>query len=192
MSQVTLILDAIGRNDDGAMGKLLPLVYQELREMAAARMAREAAGHTLQPTALVHEAWLRMVGEGGRNWKSRAYFFAAASESMRRILIEHARRKSRLKHGGGQKRLSIEDLDVAEALPDEKILLVDEALERLKAEDPEAGPFFFFFFFFRFFKWSGIPAHPRDHSPHLPPRGIFWLFFFFYHLTKPLWVNEGW
>jgi RNA polymerase sigma factor (TIGR02999 family) len=139
MSQVTLILDAIGRNDDGAMGKLLPLVYQELREMAAARMAREAAGHTLQPTALVHEAWLRMVGEGGRNWKSRAYFFAAASESMRRILIEHARRKSRLKHGGGQKRLSIEDLDVAEALPDEKILLVDEALERLKAEDPEAA-----------------------------------------------------
>jgi RNA polymerase sigma factor (TIGR02999 family) len=137
MSEVTLILQAIGRGENRAPEELLPLVYDELRRLAAARMAQEAAGHTLQPTALVHEAWLRLVGDGDRTWKNRAYFFAAAAEAMRRILVEHARRKSRLKYGGGQERLNIEELDLADATPDEKILLVNDALVQLEAEYPE-------------------------------------------------------
>jgi len=139
MSDVTLILQAAGRGDKQASEELLPLVYQELRRLAAARMARESAGHTLQPTALVHEAWVRMVEDGSRTWENRAHFFGAASEAMRRILIERARRKSRIKHGGGRERVNIDDLDIAEAIPDDKILLMDEALERLKAEDPETA-----------------------------------------------------
>jgi RNA polymerase sigma factor (TIGR02999 family) len=100
-------------------------------------MAQEAAGQTLQPTALVHEAWLRIVGNGDRTWQNRAHFFGAAAEAMRRILIENARRKFRLKRGGHQVRLDIEQLELAATTPDEKILLIDEALERLQAEDPE-------------------------------------------------------
>lgn len=137
MSDVTLLLQAAGRGDDRAREDLLPMVYEELRNLAAARMAREAAGHTLQPTALVHEAWLRLVSDKDQNWQNRAYFFGAAAEAMRRILIEHARRKSRLKHGGGQERLNIEDLDLAETTPDDKILLVNDALQQLEAEHPE-------------------------------------------------------
>jgi RNA polymerase sigma factor (TIGR02999 family) len=137
MSDVTLILDALARGESQASEELLPLVYNELRNLATARMLRESAGHTLQPTALVHEAWLRMVGDGGRSWKNRAYFFAAAAEAMRRILVEHARRKARLKHGGGLKRLDIQDVELAEAAPDDKILLVDEALEHLEHSNPE-------------------------------------------------------
>lgn len=139
MSDVTLILQAVKRGEKQASEELLPLVYDELRRIAAARMAREAAGQTLQPTALVHEAWVRMVNDDSRTWDNRAHFFGAASEAMRRILIERARRKSRIKHGGKQQRVNIEDLDIAEVLPDETILLVDEALERLKAEDPETA-----------------------------------------------------
>jgi RNA polymerase sigma factor (TIGR02999 family) len=137
MSEVTLILQAIGRGESHASEELLPLVYDELRQLAAARMARESAGHTLQPTALVHEAWLRLAGGQNQSWQNRAHFFGAAAEAMRRILIERARRKSRLKRGSGQTLLDIADLDLAEALPDDKILLVDEALEELKAEDPD-------------------------------------------------------
>lgn len=136
MNDVTLLLDAIGQ-DEGAVEKLLPLVYAELRTMAAAKMSREAAGHTLQPTALVHEAWLRLVGDEEQNWRNRAYFFAAAAEAMRRILVEHARKKSRLKHGAGQERFDIAEIEVADATPDEKILLVNDALKRLEAEHPE-------------------------------------------------------
>ena len=102
-------------------------------------MARESAGHTLQPTALVHEAWLRLVGEGERNWENRAHFFGAAAEAMRRILIENARRKSRLKRGGGQARLDINEVDLAEVTPDDNLLLIDEALEQLKVHDPETA-----------------------------------------------------
>jgi RNA polymerase sigma factor (TIGR02999 family) len=137
MSDITLILDAINRGESQASEQLLPLVYNELRNLAAARMLQESAGHTLQPTALVHEAWLRLAGDGRQNWKNRAYFFAAAAEAMRRILVEHARRKARLKHGGGQERLNIEDLDLAGAAPDEKVLLVDEALVHLERSNPE-------------------------------------------------------
>jgi RNA polymerase sigma factor (TIGR02999 family) len=139
VSEVTLLLQAASRGQAQASEELLPLVYDELRRLAAARMAREMAGQTLQPTALVHEAWVRLVEDGSRTWENRAHFFAAAAEAMRRILIERARRRSRLKHGGGQERLNLDDLDVAAALPDDKILLMDEALERLKAEDPETA-----------------------------------------------------
>lgn len=137
MSDVTLILQAVSRGEKQASEELLPLVYEELRKLAASRMANESAGNTLQPTALVHEAWLRLVGNGHHSWQNRAHFFGAAAEAMRRILIERARRKSRLKRGCGQELLDIAELDVVAAMPDEKILLVDEALEQLKSEDPE-------------------------------------------------------
>jgi len=139
MSDITLVMQAVGRGEKQASEELLPLVYEELRRLAAIRMAREAAGQTLQPTALVHEAWVRLVEDKSRAWENRAHFFGAASEAMRRILIERARRKSRRKHGGGNDRVNLDDLDVAEELPDDKILLVDEALERLKTEDPDTA-----------------------------------------------------
>jgi RNA polymerase sigma factor (TIGR02999 family) len=137
MSEVTLLLEAIGRGERQTTEKLFPVVYEELRRLAAARMAQENAGQTLQPTALVHEAWLQLVGEGGRSWQNRAHFFGAAADAMRRILIDKARRKSRLKHGGGQSRLDIDDLELAETTPDDNILLINEALELLEKEDPE-------------------------------------------------------
>ena len=136
-AEITQVLQAISRSEEGAAEMLLPLVYAELRRLAAARMAQEMSGQTLQPTALVHEAWLRLVKDGDRTWQNRAHFFGAAAEAMRRILIERARHKSRLKHGGGQSRLNIEDLELAETTPDDKVLLVDEGLARLKEEDPE-------------------------------------------------------
>src|ERR1051325_947919 len=137
MSDITLTLEAVSRGDACASDELLPLVYEELRRLAAARMAQEAAGHTLQPTALVHEAWLRLVGDGQRTWQNRAHFFGAAAEAMRRILIDRARRKARLKRGGRQVVLDIADFDVADTMPDEKILLVNEVLEEFKAADPD-------------------------------------------------------
>jgi RNA polymerase sigma factor (TIGR02999 family) len=137
MSEVTLILQAIGRGESRASEALMPLVYEELRRLAAARMAQESAGHTLQPTALVHEAWLQLVGAGERSWQNRAHFFGAAADAMRRILIDKARRKSRLKHGRGQSRLDIDDLELAETTPDDNVLLINEALEKLEQEDPE-------------------------------------------------------
>ncbi len=137
MSEITQLLQACGRGDQRASAELLPLVYDELRRHAAVRMAHEAAGQTLQPTALVHEAWLRLSKDDAQVWQNRAHFFGAAAEAMRRILIENARRKSRLKRGGDQRRLDIDEMELAETTPDEKILLIDEALERLQADDPE-------------------------------------------------------
>jgi RNA polymerase sigma factor (TIGR02999 family) len=137
MSDVTLILQAVGRGEKQASGELLPVVYDELRRLAAMRMASEQAGHTLQPTALVHEAWLRLIGDEGQVWQNRGHFFGAASEAMRRILIENARRKARLKRGGGRERVNIEDLDLAATSPDEKLLLINEALTALETENPE-------------------------------------------------------
>ena len=140
MSDITRLLDAATAGDQQAAAELLPLVYDELRKLAAARMAAEAGGHTLQPTALVHEAYLRLVGPtDGEKWDNRAHFFAAAAEAMRRILVESARRKDRLKHGGGRARA---DFDLA-ALPGpdrpDELLAVDEALTRLAAADPQAA-----------------------------------------------------
>ncbi|MEK7950781.1 sigma-70 family RNA polymerase sigma factor [Luteolibacter soli] len=135
--QVTLILHAIRRGEGGSSKDLLPVVYEELRRLAVARMAQEAAGQTLQATALVHEAWLRLVHDGDRTWQNRAHFFGAAAEAMRRILIENARRKSRLKRGGNLVRVDIGDVELVDTTPDEKILLINDALEQMEASDPE-------------------------------------------------------
>jgi RNA polymerase sigma factor (TIGR02999 family) len=137
MSEITQVLHAINDGDAYASGELLPLVYQELRRHAAVRISMEPAGQTLQPTALVHEAWLRLTSKEERHWQNRAHFFGAAAEAMRRILIENARRKSRLKRGGDQVRVDMEQLELAATTPDEKILLIDEALERLRIQDPD-------------------------------------------------------
>jgi RNA polymerase sigma factor (TIGR02999 family) len=138
-NQITQVLQATARGEAGAGEELLPLVYGELRQLAAARLARESAAQTLQPTALVHEVWLRLVADRDRTWQNRAHFFGAASEAMRRILIENARRRSRLKHGGGQARLNIEDFEVAETPADDRVLLINEALEHLQRQDSESA-----------------------------------------------------
>ena len=137
MTEITYALQSIGLDDPRASEEILPLVYNDLRRHAGVQMSRELGNQTLQPTALVHEAWLRLVSDKDQTWQNRAYFFGAAAEAMRRILIEHARRKSRLKHGGGQERLNIEELELADTTPDDKILLVNDALEQLEAEHPE-------------------------------------------------------
>src|SRR4051812_5975555 len=132
------MLEGIDRGDAKAAEELLPLVYDELRKLAAAKMARESAGHTLQPTALVHEAWLRLGGEAQPNWKGRAQFFSAAAAAMRRILIDKARRKARDRHGGGWKKLSADrtGFDVAAGeIDDNELLLLNEALDNLAAHD---------------------------------------------------------
>jgi RNA polymerase sigma factor (TIGR02999 family) len=139
MSDVTLILQAVSRGEKQASEELLPLVYEELRRLAASRMSMESSGHTLQATALVHEAWLRLVGENKQDWQCRAQFFCAATEAMRRILIEHARRKSRIKHGGGLEKLPLDDLDLAQAGVEDNVLLINEAVELLEAAHPERG-----------------------------------------------------
>jgi RNA polymerase sigma factor (TIGR02999 family) len=138
MADITRLLDAAAAGDRHATIQLLPLVYDELRKLAAARMAGEAAGHTLQPTALVHEAYLRLVGPtDSAQWQGRGHFFAAAAEAMRRILIESARRKHLPKHGGGRRRIDLNEAHrVLESTDD--LLLLDEALDRLSAEDGTA------------------------------------------------------
>ena len=139
MSEVTQILTDIEQGDPNAADRLLPLVYDELRKLAASRMANEAAGQTLQATALVHEAWLRMVGKDNRQFENRAHFFGAAAEAMRRILIDKARRKRAIRHGGGQQRVDFEQAQLASANEDDRLLAVDEALEKLAAQNkPEA------------------------------------------------------
>ena len=115
---------------------MLPLVYEELRKLAASKMANEAAGNTLQPTALVHEAWLRLVGSENPRFAGRAHFFAAAAEAMRRILIDRARRKRALRHGGGQVRVDIQQIDLATPRSDDQLLAVNAALDKLAAQDP--------------------------------------------------------
>jgi len=136
MTDVTQILNAIEHGDPHAAEQLLPLVYDELRRLAAEKMAQEKPGQTLQATALVHEAYVRLVDEEkARHWNSRGHFFAAAAEAMRRILIEKARRKQRIRHGGGRKRLDLDRLDPADKEGGDDLLAMDEALERLAAED---------------------------------------------------------
>jgi RNA polymerase sigma factor (TIGR02999 family) len=137
VSEVTRILDRAQQGDPKAAEELLPLVYEELRKLAVSRMARESPDQTLQPTALVHEAWLRLTGSEPQRWDNRGHFFAAAAEAMRRVLVENARRKKRLRHGGGQERLDLEAVDLPAASQDEKVLQVDEALAELAAIDPE-------------------------------------------------------
>ena len=140
MSDVTRILSAIDAGDPHAAAQLLPLVYDELRKLAAARMASEAPGHTLQPTALVHEAFLRLVGQApDQRWDHRGHFFAAAAEAMRRILVEHARRKGRHKHGGGRQRVPLDGAQPAYHDGAAELLAIHEALDKLAAEDPQAA-----------------------------------------------------
>jgi RNA polymerase sigma factor (TIGR02999 family) len=134
VSEVTYILDRAQRGDPAAAGELLPLVYEELRRLAAQKMARESAGLTLQPTALVHEAWLRLTGDQAPTFANRAHFFAAAAEAMRRILIDNARRKRALRHGGGHVRVDIQGLELA-AAKDDHLLAVHDALDKLANED---------------------------------------------------------
>ncbi len=140
MSDVTQLLSAIDAGDPKAAGQLLPLVYEELRRLAAAKMAHEKPGQTLQATALVHEAWLRLTdGEQQRAWNSRGHFFGAAAEAMRRILVESARRKARLRHGGELERVAVDQIEIASVLPDERLVQVSEALDNLEREAPEAA-----------------------------------------------------
>ena len=136
MSDVTRILSAIERGDARAAEQLLPLVYDELRRLAAHRLADESPGQTLQATALVHEAYIRLVDvEKAQHFNSRGHFFAAAAEAMRRILVENARRKQRIRHGGGRRRIDLDESAVADLQRSEDLLALDEALERLSAEE---------------------------------------------------------
>ena len=138
MSDVTVILNRIEEGDPRAAEELLPLVYDELRRLAAHRMAREAAGNTLQPTALVHEAWLRLVGNDSRvTFGNRAYFFASAAEAMRRILIERARRKATAKCGGNWQRVDLDKVEIATDVDEDTLLLVNESLEKLAKDHPD-------------------------------------------------------
>lgn len=139
MDEITRVLSAIEQGDRAASAELLPLVYEELRRLAARNMAKEKPGQTLQPTALVHEAYLRIIGgeSAEASWTSRSLFFGAAAEAMRRILIERARRKARVKHGGEVHRIGFSPEDLAAPIPDERLLEIDVALTQLEQEHPE-------------------------------------------------------
>jgi RNA polymerase sigma factor (TIGR02999 family) len=174
MTDVTRVLSAIEQGDPLAAEQLLPLVYEELRRLAAQKLAHEKPGQTLQATALVHEAYLRLVGgETPQRWDSRRHFFAAAAEAMRRILVEQARRRGRLRHGGGLQRVDWLDVEIA-ATPcdDEQVLLLDEALVRLAAVRPQAAALVQLRFF------SGLTLEEAAPLVGLSPRGArrLWVF----------------
>jgi RNA polymerase sigma factor (TIGR02999 family) len=140
VSDLTHILDGLQSGDAASAEQLLPIVYNELRKLAAYKMAQEAPGHTLQPTALVHEAWLRLLKpEEQARFENRAHFFGAAAEAMRRILVESARRKKRLKHGGQLERVDVDAVDLPLPMPDDELLALDEALDRLATVDARAA-----------------------------------------------------
>src|SRR5713226_2122216 len=140
MTEVTRILSAIEQGDPQAAEELLPLVYDELRRLATERMAQEKPGQTLQATALVHEAYLRLVGaQEGQRWDSRGHFFAAAAEAMRRILLNRARDKKRAKRGGERRRVDLDQIEIAFDTSDEQLIALDEALSQLAVEDPDAA-----------------------------------------------------
>jgi RNA polymerase sigma factor (TIGR02999 family) len=140
MSEVTRILERVEGGDPKAAEELLPLVYEELRKLASYRMAQEAPGHTLQPTALVHEAYLQLIGSTHpRQWDGRGHFFAAAGEAMRRILVDSARRKQSLKHGGQAQRVDLQAVELPLPMPDDELLALDEALDRLATVDSRAA-----------------------------------------------------
>lgn len=138
MSDVTRILSAIDQGDPSAAEQLLPFVYDELRRLAAAKLAHEKPGQTLQATALVHEAYLRLIGgNNAQSWDSRGHFFSAAAEAMRRILVEQARRKKRLKRGAGYHRVPVEEIELECGIPSDELLALDEAIAKLKIEAPK-------------------------------------------------------
>ena len=136
MSEVTVILENIQKGKPKAAEELLPLVYDELRKLAASKLAQQPPDHTLQPTALVHEAYLRLLGDGNRSWQDRRHFFAAAAEAMRHLLVDRARRKRALRHGGGWHRVDLDNVVVASKTTDDNILLINEALEKLTVHEP--------------------------------------------------------
>jgi RNA polymerase sigma factor (TIGR02999 family) len=156
--------DPLERGDPKAAEELLPLVYEELRKLAAQKMANEAPGQTLQPTALVHEAWLRLGGKPDARFANQAHFFAAAAEAMRRILVENARRKQRLKRGSGQPRVELDTLDVAITSDDDHLLAMDEALVKLAAQDAPAADLIKLRFF------AGLPNVEAARLLGLPER----------------------
>ena len=137
MSEVTRILTAIERGDARSTDELLPAVYDELRRMAAHKMSTEAAGHTLQPTALVHEVWLKLVDAPAQSWQNRAHFFGAAAEAMRRILIARARRKQTQRRGSGAAHVDVGEIEIASPAPDAQLLALDEALSRFAQQEPQ-------------------------------------------------------
>jgi RNA polymerase sigma factor (TIGR02999 family) len=139
VSEVTQILDRVQQGDPKAAGELLPLVYEELRKLAAARMANEKVGQTLQPTALVHEAWLKIAGDGNEHFANRGHFFKAAANAMQQILIDNARRKQRLKHGANLVGDQLHASRIAVSAPSEELLAVNDALAALALEDPQAA-----------------------------------------------------
>ena len=137
--EITRLLEELCRGEVQSNERLIPLLYAELRKLAASKMAREVPGQTLQPTALVNEAWLRIFNGHNRQWENRAHFFAAAGEAMRRILVENARRKQRLKRGGQWQRVELEEVNLASPMPDADLLALDDALKQLRAVDPRAA-----------------------------------------------------
>jgi RNA polymerase sigma factor (TIGR02999 family) len=165
MNEVTRILSAIEQGDPHRAEQLLPLVYDELRQLATHRLAHETPGQTLQPTALVHEAYLRLVGaDPKQRWDSRGHFFAAAAEAMRRILVERARRKRRIRHGGGCRRADLPDVEKVASAEAEQVLLLDEALTRLAAARPQAAQLVQLRFF------SGLTVEEASTMLGLSPR----------------------
>ena len=151
MNDVTRVLQSIEQGDPKAADELLPLVYEELRKLASWRMAREAPGQTLQATALVHEAYLRLIGQADQSWQNSRHFFSAAAEAMRRILVERARQKARQKYGGDWQRVDLEEINVATESNDETLLFVSDALEKLAVKDPACAELIKLRFF------AGIP-----------------------------------
>jgi RNA polymerase sigma factor (TIGR02999 family) len=173
MSDVTRILSAIEQGDPHAAEQLLPLVYDELRQLAAQRLAQEKPGQTLQATALVHEAYLRLVDvEQAQHWDSRGHFFAAAAEAMRRILVDHARRRRSQRRGGAAKRQSLASLDPASPAPDEELLAVDEALERLH----QLGPAKAELVKLRYFAGMTIPEAAQALGISVPTANRYWAY----------------
>lgn len=139
MNQIRKILEASSQTAGGVSSELLPLVYDELRALAAKRLAKESGGQTLQPTALVHEAWLSVSGDDEVCWNDRAHFFRTAAQAMRRILVQRARAKGTIKRGEHKEKVNIQDFDFAAAPLDERVLLVDEMMDRLEQQDPESA-----------------------------------------------------
>ena len=139
MSEVTVILEAIQKGDPKAAEELLPLVYEELRKLAASKLALQSSEQTLQPTALVHEAYLKLLGDGSHSWQDQRHFFAAAAEAMRHLLVDRARRKATLRHGGGWQRVDLECVVAAAKTTDDNILLINEALEKFATHDAVAA-----------------------------------------------------
>jgi RNA polymerase sigma factor (TIGR02999 family) len=172
MNEVTRILDAIGQGEAGATAQLLPLVYDELRRIAAQRMAQEKPGQTLQATALVHEAYLRLVGDAGGEWDNRRHFFAAAAEAMRRILVDKARRKRRVRHGGGKERIGLDEACSLVQPPSDDLLALDEALTRLASLKPVRAEVVKL----RFFAGLSMPEVARTLGISLPTAERYWAF----------------